>query len=529
MLRLISWARQPIAWERLVVTSLLIAAPFLAFYNLEYNPRPWHDEGAALSVAKTLAEDGVYAAKNSDGYQTFGPVQSVGPTVLLPIALSFRLFGVGLLQGRVVASLYLLITGVLFYLLGREFFGRRAALIAIILLYGSPAAAFLKQGRQALGEVPALGFLLAAWLVWMRTDETSRRGRSLLVGLLLGLAMVTKTQYIAMGLVALAIMMALDLVYYRQGNAGRLVIVGWIALACVAVWQGWQYVYFGRETFFDNLAKLRQLAASTTGFRADLTLNSIKFLFGADSGHFYYFWGIPALMYAGLLGLRRTQVGFGIGFLVIFASLWLAYYLFWGLPWTAYSFVPATISALFVGKLGDDLIGNWSVPVSSLWSELRRGQPAQAVATVAIFAVLSITAAYALQAQIRTDVLNRDTAPQQTAAFLNQVVDKDAVIETWERELAILTDHKYHFPDQSLLAQTHAMIYHGTPGNYVLGKDYLLARRPKYLVLGWFARWMKLYDTDFLAEHGCLLNTIGQDEARYDIYELKPADTFQCP
>src|SRR5512141_3021366 len=79
--------------------TMLVALCFLALIHLDTTPRPWHDEGGSLSLAKTLAEDGVYAVRTSDGYQTFGFVQSVGPLVVLPIAASFRLFGAGLLQG----------------------------------------------------------------------------------------------------------------------------------------------------------------------------------------------------------------------------------------------------------------------------------------------------------------------------------------------------------------------------------------------------------------------------------------------
>ena len=89
--KLARWFLSSGRWETAVLIVLIVVAPFLTFYNREFNPRPWHDEGAFLSVPKTLVQDGVYATRSSDGYQTFGPVQSMGPTVLLPVALSFRL------------------------------------------------------------------------------------------------------------------------------------------------------------------------------------------------------------------------------------------------------------------------------------------------------------------------------------------------------------------------------------------------------------------------------------------------------
>ena len=128
-----------VGWEKAILAVLIVTAPFLAFYNLGTNPRPWHDEGSYLSLAKTLVQDGVYAVRSAEGYQTFGAVQSVGPTVLLPIALSFKLWGVGLLQGRVVAAIFLLLTLAIFYASGHILFGRRTALFAVILLLASQA------------------------------------------------------------------------------------------------------------------------------------------------------------------------------------------------------------------------------------------------------------------------------------------------------------------------------------------------------------------------------------------------------
>ena len=79
--------------EKIILLGFIIGLPILVFYNLGINPRPWHDEGANLGLARTLAEDGVYASRNSDGYQTFGAVQSIGPTVVVPVAISHKLFG----------------------------------------------------------------------------------------------------------------------------------------------------------------------------------------------------------------------------------------------------------------------------------------------------------------------------------------------------------------------------------------------------------------------------------------------------
>ena len=280
-------------WEVVLLVALIILAPLLAFYNLGTNPRPWHDEGSYLSLAKTLVQDGVYAVRSSEGYQTFGAVQSVGPTVLLPIALSFKLWGVGLLQGRMVAAIFLLLTLGIFYAAGHALFGRRPALFAVILLLASPAVGFLLYGRPAFGEIPALGFLLAGWFVWARGVRGSRPWHYPLAGLLIGAAMVTKSQYTIVGFAALALLALVDLVYYRQRVFKSLIVVGAIAFLCVAAWWLWQMLYFGMASFQENAAKLRLLASQTTGFHLHTTIEAIKTLVGSGTGYFYLLLGNP--------------------------------------------------------------------------------------------------------------------------------------------------------------------------------------------------------------------------------------------
>lgn len=510
------WTFSGAGQEKIVLLGLFIVATVLLFYNLEYNPRTWHDEGGALSLSRTIVEDGFYGVRSADDYQTFGPVQSVGPTVILPVALSFRLLGVGLIQGRIVAAIYTLFALAVFYGMGRELFGHRVALLTVVLLLGSQAAGFLRYGRQVLGEIPALGLFIAGWWAWSRGAITRRSWLYPIAGLLIGAAMITKSQYVVLGFGALGLAAILDLIYYRQGNFKSLIVLGVVAGGCVALWLGWQLTYFGRDTFQDNIAKLRLLAESTTGFDPRLTAEAVKFLMGSESDHFYHLWGFPALVYAGMLSFRRNRQGSTLAFLVIFTILWLAYYLFWITPWKHYVAAATGISALFVSKLWYDLTSGFCISWRALWTEIRQGHPAATTLRLTVLATLFLMIFYPLQSRIRSDVLVQYRGPQQVALFLNATVDKNAVVETWERELAVLTDHRYHFPDQIHLAETHPAAYRGGKRHYTLGAAYFQEHQPRYIVVGWYARLLGIYDIDFLIEHGDLLATIEE----YEVYEL---------
>jgi hypothetical protein len=522
----------PGVWgKRLVLFGLFVIAAFLLLYNLEFSPRPWHDEGAALSVSKTLVEDGVYAVRNLDEYQTFGPVQSVGPTVLLPVALSFRLFGVSLAHGRVVVALYSLLTLVAFYALASKLFGDRTALLAVALLLGSHAAQFLHLGRQVLGEVPALGFFLGGCLVYSLSME-ARRGRfwlCLIAGLLVGAAIVTKSSYTMMGLGSFALLIILDLIYYRQGQAKYSLVVVLAASACAAMWSGWQLAYYGADTFFENVAKYRQLAAYSTGFHLSTSIAAFKSIFGPTADYFFFFLGCPALIYAALLSLRRSQEGFRLALLTIFGAMELAFYLFWSVP-GFHLLVPAAVSAIFVAKFCRDLLSRLAISLSGFWMEIRQGQPAGFILSAVALMALGLMVLYPLQSVVRTETLAKDRGPHDFAILLEGSVEKDAVVETWERELNILTDLKYHYPDQSMMAYTGRAIYQGGDRDYALGAAYFQNYRPSYVVVGWFARWTGIYDMSFLEQYACRVATAGEGELRYEVYALHLGDQKkECP
>jgi hypothetical protein len=530
-------------WENWFLAFFLLISPFLVYYNLELNPRPWHDEGSALSIPRTLVEDGVYASRSSDGYQTFGAVQSVGPTVLIPAAFFYRMLGIGLWQGRVVAAGYALVTLWIFFLVGNRLFGRIPALLAVGFMLGSPAAGYLLYGRQVLGEVPALGFFLAGWLAWSQGVDTGRKFYYPLAGFLLGAAMVTKSQYLLMGIATMGLVAILDFWYYRQGAYKWLILMAVIAVSCVAAWMVWQTNSFGTEVFIENTEKLRQLASATVGFNLTSTVDAIRFLFGSGSGYFYFFWGWPALAYALFLSIRRSRDGLITGFLTIFIYLWLAYFTFLIIPWFRYFLPVGVLVGLFVGKIFYDLAMSISASKSDIEAglrEIRLPNPFLSprviilLGTMATLIVLSFGMFYQLQKTVRSDVIDRVGtdenqnpsppqfyAPQELANFLDENIGKEMVIETWERELGILTGHNYHYPDQVMLAQVHLRLYRGGSNeDYGLAEDYFAEVQPAYLIIGWYSRLNNIYDMTFVDNHSHLIARFGSGDWRYDVLQV---------
>lgn len=141
------------------------------------------DEGFNLQMPVNLALHGKYGTTYQGG-QLFDPVITTGPTVLLPIALSFDVFGVGILQARLVVFLYWLIFIVLFSVITYRLGGWLSMLLAVIWFAFLPF--ILDFGLKVMGEIPGMVFLLIG--LWALS-----KNKPFLGAMLLGCSVLTRT------------------------------------------------------------------------------------------------------------------------------------------------------------------------------------------------------------------------------------------------------------------------------------------------------------------------------------------------
>lgn len=138
---------------------------------------------------------------------------------------------------------------------------------------------------------------------------------------------------------------------------------------------------------------------------------------------------------------------------------------------------------------------------------------------------MALMIVYPLQYVLRVDVLAHDSEPVEVAAFLNKTIEKGAVVETWERELTIISPQNYHFPQQQQLISTASVTLRGMPRAVSLGGDYFRHVEARYLVNGFFGRWTQLYDEVYLSQHACKLAVFGEGVQRYEVYRFPPPMT----
>ena len=110
-----------VRWRALRVPLFALALLAAALWNLS-GPPMWWDEGWTLSVARNWVERGHYGRLMLG--QLFPNGLEASFPVTASVALSFRLFGVGLWQGRLPGVLFTVGAILLMYDLARRLYNR---------------------------------------------------------------------------------------------------------------------------------------------------------------------------------------------------------------------------------------------------------------------------------------------------------------------------------------------------------------------------------------------------------------------
>jgi 4-amino-4-deoxy-L-arabinose transferase-like glycosyltransferase len=444
--RLAAWT-SPARIHALQYAAVAIGLGILAFlflFRLSAFPYTFYDEGAHLHVAKNLALNGTYADYSSEGNRYGGPVVGVGPTVIVPIAALYRLFGVDLTLGRLVIVLYSFAAMGALFALGRVLQGKRVGLLALALFVALPGV--LSYGRMVVGEVPGAFFILVGLWSWLRPGPASSR-RLLITGALFGLACITKNQYALIVLSSIAVCWLADLMWYRRRGARYFLIPLFIAGAMHAGWTYYVLMLLGRDS--RDVAEDLRILQSTSAFaflRWDLgeAATLVK--------HHPYAALLFLLSLPPVIGLarHRTAASQNWGNLVIFVAVAGLFYLS-SLGWPRYAFLGTVLALPLVAHI-------LSYLSSGAWFRgrplpLLRAVSARALGTAAVAGMLGLGVAMQVRAVVTTPAAC-DTF--RMAEYLQQHVPKGVPIETLEQEYAILTDRDFHYPSQRVIVDVTA-------------------------------------------------------------------------
>jgi 4-amino-4-deoxy-L-arabinose transferase-like glycosyltransferase len=505
-----------IRWRTLAVgLGILVILAYTLLYRLDQYPGPWYDEGACLKVSKNLALNGVYADYSSEGNRYLGPIFSSGPVVLVPIAGLFKLFGVGIWLPRFFIATFAALLLAALYQLTARLFTAWTGIVAVLLVAFSTSVDLQFVGRIVGGEVPATFFLLTALTLWL-TPAQIRIRRLVGVGVLFGLACSTKFQFGVSILPALLISWIANLVWYRQRPWPFFVIPG--AVAGIVTF-GWLYIvivtFSGPGVLSENWQSFRATSGNALMFDPVQIRLALDFLvsFGLYGG--LYFFG---LSYAVLLSLGRSIEHQNRSILTLLALGGTTVYLLAIADWTRYALPSLVIVSVFVADFFQVVTAPGRVQPFNVKEFLLSGRPTAAQATTWFFLVFLVST-IGLGAFKQANKARRQgdyASAFAVARFVQTNVPRAALLETWEKELSILTDDNYHYPPMAAETALTASKFRNASGP---GPVYDFRRyvNPDYVIRGPFAKWAGAYTPDQLAAYQ-LVKTIGP----YDVYQRIP-------
>jgi hypothetical protein len=498
----------------LVLGVLLVALLLALTVRLDTLPPLWWDEGWTLTVARMWVEQGHYGLL-LEGRPAPADLAAAFP-VVAPIALGFRLFGVGVWQGRFVIALFSLATLALLHSLGRRLFSRPVAngtLFVLLLMPINKALHPVYIGRQVLAEMPMLFYALAGYAGLLSALRRPLRFMPLTMGLW-GIALISKGQLLPFWVASLVLPLLITLFRRRWREAGLLglALFGSFGASQALAWL--QRVLLKNHALPQTpLSGLYEVTAVVT--KASVRLSALQVTLIA---------GLPTLLglgYAAWKGASRLR-RWGANVdreivrwaLLALSGSWFAWYLLLSAGWFRYLFPATFIAGVFVSALLSDLTRRFDLPsvLRRVGTALKHLRPNRDSAG-AILAILLVTV-YLPLTLIEAYQFSRgaDASVYEVADWINQQPPPGALIESYDSELFFLLDRPYHYPPP----QIHVELIRRAFLRDDLTVDYdPLAADPDYLVVGVFGHEWKLYDPILATGAFRLLYSCGL----YDVYE----------
>jgi dolichyl-phosphate-mannose-protein mannosyltransferase len=511
-----------LGWRAALAPLAALAFFAAGLWNLA-GPAMWWDEGWTLSVARNWVERGHYGRLFEGRLATNGLEASLPVTG--SVALGFRLFGVGIWQGRLPGVVAMVAALALMYFLAARLYNRRVAIgtMGVLLLMPMhPQLHPLVMGRQVLGEMHMFCFLLAGYAALLLAFN---RSRWWIVAALCcwGLAIVTKAQVLPFWAASLAVPLAVALFGRRWREAG---------LLGVGLGGGYSVARYVLPPLFGLILRGQQAPDA-------VTLGTVQGLYEVTAFVTTAFNRLFALQLVLLAGLPAV---FGLCYatwrawqtirqpaparedaardtlrlaLLSLAGSWFAWFLLLSVGVPRYLFPATFFASIFTAALLHDLTDGFDLPavLSRAGTALRRLRLDRKSAG-ALLAILMFVATVPITLlTINRYYLNdTDRSATRVADFFNTQTSPDVLVETYESELHFLLNRRYHYPPD----QIHVLLNHRSLLQEQVTIDYdPLAADPDYLVVGRFSRENKLYEPVIASGAFRLLYKDGL----YDVYK----------
>lgn len=472
------------------------------------------DEGWTFDVARNWVEHGFYG-RTLNG-QPAPPGLEASFPVVATVAVSYKLLGAGVWQGRLPAAVTMVSALALFFWLARRLWNTRTALATLvlaILLAPHPRANAWWMARQMFAE-PLMLLAILGGFTLLLLARTRTRFFLVLSALSWGTALYAKTQAQPFVVLTLATLVLVNLLNRRGSEAIRIFAT---AAGAILVWRLWGVVF--RASIAGHTLPPVSLPEAFTVFGLVLTpeIRMTALIFSPLVGT----WAILGLVYFVYTRVRRRQFlalqddvdDLRIG-LWVMAAAWMAWFIgaaHAGIP--RYIFPAILIGAPFAALMFSDLTAGFDLRMTfaHMLAPLR-GHKFTRHSGGAWLAFLLALFYVPLTLSIGWSTWQAREGREVTAAaeYLNRATAQTARIETYESPLLMGLERAYHFPPDALHLELNKRAA-SLPA--VVAYDALQAD-PDYVVVGPTGRTWKLYDGVIAKGEFRWVETFGQ----YDIY-----------
>lgn len=181
----------------LVTTLVLFMTILLKIISIVLTQALSFDGAFNTQVAINLVSGKGYST-SYNSIKLHDPIVQTGPTVILPTALAFQIFGVSFESALLVNGIYLtiLFLSVIYYLQNKINLKVPYVLVAMILLFATPK--LTEFGLGGYGEIPALTFFIISLIFYHDWHKKHRIFYLIMSGLFGGLSVLTKTVLLIM-------------------------------------------------------------------------------------------------------------------------------------------------------------------------------------------------------------------------------------------------------------------------------------------------------------------------------------------
>jgi 4-amino-4-deoxy-L-arabinose transferase-like glycosyltransferase len=299
----------------LIFVILTVFAIVFSVSTLTTKPKLWTDEAVTIELAHNFLKSGVLDVEVEPRQFTGFPylLQATGYPLTVVLALAFKMFGFNLVTERLVMLSFVVTCIVAVFLIARQFFGKKNAVLSTLLLVSF--ASFFGSGMTAVGEIPGFVFLIIGLYFWLNKKFYYW------AGLFLGLSVVTKPSVFLMIIPTVVLVACLE----RQEFFKKIFKIG---LGMIPVAIAWILLViknpFTQGAWLSLINYYRNPFSGATPVASNVVTNLLGFF---HSTTLIYFGLLFLIITLGRVWLKEERLKSIFNFVIIYTPLAFIYYL----------------------------------------------------------------------------------------------------------------------------------------------------------------------------------------------------------